>query len=215
MKALIIGATGATGTELVKELIDDSDFSEIHVFCRNAPNIKHNKLKIHIVDFNKPDVWKNEIQGDVSFSCLGTTLKNAGSKKNQYKVDFQYQYEFAIHSRENGIKKFVLVSSYGAKSKSMIFYSKIKGELEEEILKLNFENLYIFQPGLLNRNEFTRQNEILSLNFLNLFNKFKLFLKYRPLSTKTLAKALVKSAKEEKAGFFKLKLSEIENYTLN
>ena len=80
MKALVIGATGATGKDLVDQLLNDQDYKEVEVFVRNPLNIENSKLTTHIVDFEKPEEWKDLVKGDVAFSCLGTTLKNAGSK---------------------------------------------------------------------------------------------------------------------------------------
>ena len=111
MKALIIGATGATGKDLVQKLIDDTHFSEIHVFGRRALELRNNKVFEHIVDFDQPETWKDLVTGDVAFSCLGTTLKDAGSKEAQRKVDFDYQLNFAKAARENNVEDFVLVSS--------------------------------------------------------------------------------------------------------
>ena len=92
MKALIIGATGATGKDLVNKLLHDNDFEEVHAFVRRPLEIESDKLKSHVVDFENPDSWKDLVKGDVAFSCLGTTLKDAGSKDAQRKVDFDYQY---------------------------------------------------------------------------------------------------------------------------
>src|SRR5690606_12223779 len=103
MKALVIGATGATGTDLVQTLLQDNDFETVEVFVRKPLPLSHPKLKTHIVDFDKPDDWKNLVQGDVAFSCMGTTLKAAGSKDAQRKVDYHYQYDFAKAARENKV----------------------------------------------------------------------------------------------------------------
>ena len=131
MKALVIGATGATGKDLVNKLLEDKDFQEVHAFVRRPLNIKNEKLKAHVVDFEKPEEWKDLVKGDVAFSCLGTTLKDAGSKDAQRKVDFDYQYQFAKNAKENEVEDYILVSSYGANPNSKIFYSRMKGELEK------------------------------------------------------------------------------------
>ena len=88
MKALVIGATGATGKDLVNQLLNDKDFEEVNIFVRKPVDIHNEKLKVHIVNFEKPEEWKQMVKGDVAFSCLGTTLKDAGSKEAQKKVDF-------------------------------------------------------------------------------------------------------------------------------
>jgi uncharacterized protein YbjT (DUF2867 family) len=151
MKALVIGATGATGKDLVNQLLTDKDFEEIDVFVRKPLDIQNNKLKVHVVNFENPDEWKNMVKGDVAFSCLGTTLKTAGSKEAQRKVDFDYQYEFAKAAKENDVEDYILVSAYGADPKSKIFYSKMKGELEEAVKQLHFNKITIFKPGMLER----------------------------------------------------------------
>ena len=88
MKALVIGATGATGKDLVYKLLNDKDYDEVNIFVRKPMNIQHPKLKTHVVDFEKPQEWQDLVKGDVAFSCLGTTLKGAGSKQAQRKVDY-------------------------------------------------------------------------------------------------------------------------------
>lgn len=141
MKALVIGATGATGKDLVNKLLEDKDFQEVHAFVRRPLNIKNEKLKAHVVDFEKPEEWKDLVKGDVAFSCLGTTLKDAGSKDAQRKVDFDYQYQFAKNAKENEVEDYILVSSYGANPNSKIFYSRMKGELEKEVKNLHFNKM--------------------------------------------------------------------------
>lgn len=80
MKGLIIGATGATGKDLLAKLLEDEAFSEIHSFVRKPMSISHPKLHAHVVDFETPEAWADLVRGDVAFSCLGTTLAVAGSK---------------------------------------------------------------------------------------------------------------------------------------
>lgn len=88
MKALIIGATGATGKELVDRLLGDNNYASVSVFVRRPFGKSHPKLTEHIVDFSDVNSFQDLITGDVLFSCLGTTLKDAGSKDNQWKIDF-------------------------------------------------------------------------------------------------------------------------------
>ena len=140
MKAIVIGSTGATGIELIKELIKDENFTKIKTFSRSSLKINHQKLTEYLIDFNQIQNHKDEIKGDVLFSVLGTTKKDAGSKEAQYKIDFTYQYEFAKLASDNGISKYVLVSSIGANEKSALFYPKMKGALEEAVKKLVFKS---------------------------------------------------------------------------
>ena len=131
--AIVLGATGATGRALVQQLLDHPAYGAVSIFVRKTPDLEHKKLKVHEIDFSKLKEYKNLIFGDVLFSAMGTTRKNAGSKSNQYEVDYTYQYEFAKMASDNGVDKYSLVSSYGANKKSLFFYFKIKGALEEKI----------------------------------------------------------------------------------
>lgn len=209
MKALVIGATGATGKDLVNKLLADKDYEEVNVFVRKPMNIDNTKLKTHVVDFEKPDEWKNLVQGDVAFSCLGTTLKDAGSKEAQRKVDFDYQYNFAKAAKENEVEDYVLVSAYGANPNSKIFYSRMKGELEQEVKNLHFNKMTIFQPGMLERKDTERTGEVLGGKIIKIANKLGLFESQKPLPTDVLAQAMVNSSKIKSNGYSKIKLGGI------
>lgn len=212
MKALIIGATGATGKDLVEKLLHDSEFQEIHAFVRRPLNIENEKLTSHVVDFENPDSWKNLVEGDVAFSCLGTTLKDAGSKEAQRKVDFDYQYNFAKAAKENNVEDYILVSSYGANPNSKIFYSRMKGELEQEVKNLHFNKITIFQPGMLERKNTERTGEVLGGKIIKFVNKFGICESQKPLPTDILAQAMVNSSKIKSNGYSKIKLGGIYSF---
>lgn len=209
MKALVIGATGATGKDLVNQLLNDQDFEQVDVFIRKPLNIQNEKLRIHLVDFEKPEEWKNLVKGDVAFSCLGTTLKNAGSKEAQRKIDFDYQYEFAKAAKENNVDDYILVSAYGSNPKSKIFYSRMKGELEEAVKKLHFNKITIFKPGMLERKDSERTGEVLGSRIIKFANKLGLFESQKPLPTDVLAKAMINSSKIKSNGYSSIKLGNI------
>ena len=212
MKALVIGATGATGKDLVQKLLADKDFEEVHAFVRRPLNIENDKLKSHIVNFEQPDEWKDLVKGDVAFSCLGTTLKTAGSKEAQRKVDYDYQYNFAKAAKENEVEDYILVSSYGANPKSKIFYSRMKGELEQSIKALHFNKLMIFQPGMLDRKDSERTGEVLGGKIIKFANKFGVLTQQKPLPTAVLAKAMINSSKIKSYGYSKIKLGSIFSF---
>ena len=86
MHALLIGATGATGKDLLELLLKDNAIHQVDIFVRRHPDLQHNKLNIHVIEFDRPEQWKHLVKGDVLFSCLGTTLKAAGSKDAQWKI---------------------------------------------------------------------------------------------------------------------------------
>lgn len=209
MKALIIGATGATGKDLVNQLLNDKDFEEVDIFVRKPVDIQNDKLKIHVVDFENPEEWKNLVKGDVVFSCLGTTLKTAGSKEAQRKVDYDYQYQFAKAAKENNVDDYILVSAYGADPKSRIFYSKMKGELEESVKQLHFNKITIFNPGMLERKDSDRTGEVLGSRIIKFANKIGLLESQKPLPTDILAKAMINSSKIKSNGYSNIKLGNI------
>ena len=200
MHALLIGATGATGRDLLDLLLKDDDFHRVDIFVRREIDSNHEKLNVHVIDFDKPDHWKHLVKGDVLFSCLGTTLKAAGSKEAQWKIDYDYQYEFAKAARENDVDNYVLVSSSGASPDSFLFYPRMKGQLEDAVKGLGFSKLSIFNPPILERKNTDRTGEVIGLKVVRFFNQFGLFPSQKPMSTEVLAKALMNSAKESAPG---------------
>jgi len=209
MKALLIGATGATGTDLLEKLLNDTTFDEVAVFVRKPIAVTNDKLKVHVIDFDQPEEWKYLVKGDVAFSCLGTTLKAAGSKEAQRKVDYDYQYNFAKAAKENNVAHFILVSSYGANSKSTIFYSRIKGELEDAVKALQFHKTTIFNPGMLQRKNTDRSGEVVMEKVLHFINMLGLFRKHKPLSTDVLAQAMINASKNQTNSYDAIKLNDI------
>ena len=190
--ALVIGATGATGTELVKQLLDHESYTSVHVFARRELELTHPKLNVHVVDFDAIDSWKEKLEGDELYSAMGTTLKTAGSKDAQFKIDYTYQYEVAKASSENEVSTLLLVSSVGSSSKSPFFYPKIKGKLEDAVSQLNFKQVHIFQPPMLDRGQFLRSNEKSGIKFLNMVNKLGILRSQMPMPVDFLAKQMIR-----------------------
>ncbi|MFB9080738.1 NAD(P)H-binding protein [Flavobacterium procerum] len=195
MKALVIGATGATGRFLVDELLENQDYTAVAIFVRKPTGRKNPKLVEHVIDFAQIENSKDLVNGDVVFSCLGTTLKDAGSKENQIKIDFDMPLQFAEIAKANGVSSFVLLSAYGASAKSNVFYSQLKGKLEDKIAALNFEQYIVFRPGLLLRPDSDRLGEKISAVILKFANSIGLFRKFKPLPTAVLAQKLAISPK--------------------
>jgi len=200
MHALVIGATGATGKDLVQQLLADESVERVSVFVRRNLALQHDKLHIHTIDFDRPQHWSQLVKGDILFSCLGTTIKAAGSQEAQWKVDFDYQYQFVDAASANGVPRYILVSSSGADAKSRVFYSRMKGQLEEAVKKLPFEAVTIIQPPILDRKDSDRKGEKMGLKVIQVLNKVGMFRSQRPLSTQELAATMIRAAKENKTG---------------
>ena len=209
MKALIIGATGATGKDLLSQLLADDTYSQVHCFVRKPLTLTHPKLHAHVVDFETPEAWADLLRGDVAFSCLGTTLAAAGSKEAQWRVDYDYQYNFAEHCRNNGVPTFVLVSAAGAKAQSKLFYNRMKGQLEDAVKALGFARLLIFQPSVLVRKGSDRKGEQFGLKMIVFLNKLGLFKRYRPMPTDILAQKIRKEVATAAKGVHTFTLDEI------
>ena len=198
--AIVIGATGATGKQMVTQLLENHAVGSVKVFVRKQVTITHPKLQIFVVDFDAIGTWQHLITGNILFSAMGTTLKQAGSKPEQYKVDVTYQYQVAKAASANGVAIAVLLSAYGAKDSSAIFYSKIKGELEALFIALQFSQLHIFQPGILERlTNDGRVFENLGVKMLKVVNVFGLFRSQKPLPVAVLADKMIKVALNKSA----------------
>jgi uncharacterized protein YbjT (DUF2867 family) len=195
MHALVIGATGATGKDLLNLLLKDDDFHQVDIFVRRDIDLTHEKLNVHVIDFDKPEEWKHLVKGDVLFSCLGTTLKAAGSKEAQWKIDYDYQFEFAKAGRENGVDNYILVSSSGASPNSLLFYPRMKGQLEEAVKSLGFPKVSIFNPPILERRNTDRTGEVIGVKAIRFLNQLGLFRSQRPMPTAVLAKGMINTAK--------------------
>lgn len=196
MKALVIGATGATGKDLVKQLVENDAFETVSLFVRRPLEYNNPKIEVHVVDFDHVEDWKNLLSGDVLFSCMGTTRKQAGSKKAQWIVDYDYQYNVAKAAKETGVNNYALVSSTGAKADSSFFYMQMKGKLEEDVKSLGFRRTVIVRPPSLIRKESDRWAERASVKILQYINKIGLFTSMAPVDTDLVAKALIKHSLE-------------------
>lgn len=195
MKALIIGATGATGKDLVNVLLQDAFYTEVVIFVRRSCGIGHPKLKEVITDFEKLEAVAEHVYGDVLFSCLGTTLKTAGSKDKQRHVDYKIPLQFARIAKRNDVSQMVLLSAYGASATSRLFYSQLKGKLEDAVSNLAFTSYIIFRPGLLLRKDTNRVGERISASVLKFLNSFGLIKKFKPMPTYVLAEKLAEAPK--------------------
>lgn len=211
MKAVVIGGSGATGKFLIEELLSTDRITEVTVLLRKRYFEEHPKLKQVIIDFDQLENYDREISGDIAFSCLGTTLKNAGSKEAQWKIDYDYQLKFAELARKNNIPAFILVSAINANPHSSIFYSGMKGKLEESIINLKFKKTIIFQPSILIRPETDRLGEKIAASIMSGISRSGLLKRHRPTHVHDLAKAMIASSNHYQDGVKKVNVPDIHS----
>ena len=200
--ATIIGATGIIGNKLLSLLQDDLEFSKIKIIVRRPVKISNPKVKVSIIDFNDEKAFKKEISGSSAVFCtVGTTNKKTGGNKEQYrKVDYDIPVTAAKLSLETGCTQFLLVSAYGANSKSNSFYTSLKGEVEDTISSLNIPSLCIFRPSqLLDKREDFRLGETIAKVLMNSLS-FLLPMKLRPIKAYDVAKSMLEASKANKQG---------------
>jgi uncharacterized protein YbjT (DUF2867 family) len=160
--ALIVGATGLVGKELLHLALNSDIYRKVIVLGRHLLDVEHPALEQHLVDFDNIESYSALIKADEVYCCLGTTIKKAKSKENFYKIDYTYPTEIAKIAKFNGASVFSLITAMGANKESLIFYNKVKGSLEEMVSRLQFKRCNIFRPSLLlgDRDEFRLGEEI-------------------------------------------------------
>jgi len=172
MKTVVIaGASGLIGKELVQKLINSDQYELIYNISRKSGGLVHPKIKEIVIDFDHLSEVKIDVPIDDVFCTLGTTIKKAGNRENFKKVDYQYIMELANVTKLAGASRFLVVSSMWADPKSAVFYNRVKGETEEGLKKVGFDQLVILRPSLLlgKREEF-RFAEKLSSFFMKAMN---------------------------------------------
>lgn len=199
--ALVIGSSGLVGTELVKQLLDSPEYNAVILLNRRASNLQHPKLKERLLNFDAPDL--QNISGDDIFCAIGTTLRKAGSKEAQFKIDCEYPSTLAALLKQQGFKRFMLVSSIGADERSGNFYLRTKGQLEKNLIALNFEAINIVRPSILlgPRKEFRLGEKIgiILILFLSLLMIGPLR-RYRAVHASKVASTLIRMAQSGKSG---------------
>ncbi len=210
MKAVIIGATGLTGSRLLEKIAASDKFTSVTAIVRRGGAAEQKKISYNITDFGKLASLK--FKADTAFSCLGTTIKNAGNRDNFRRVDFTYNLEFARACRKNGVERFILLSAMSADPVSRIFYSRTKGELEEEIKKLGFRYLTIVRPSLLEgpRTEW-RSGEFIARKFMKVINPILVgkLKKFRSVDIEQLTDVMLSEASRQDTGLKIIESDEI------
>lgn len=147
--AILVGATGLIGHDLLYRLLKDENYDKILIITRKTSGISHPKLEEIVTDFDEMDKHAAKISGDVVFCALGSTAKKTPDLKIYRKIDYEYPLALAKIALKNGARQYHLVSSMGANVNSSIFYSRTKGEVERDLAKLSIPSLQIYRPSLL------------------------------------------------------------------
>ncbi|WP_028400004.1 oxidoreductase [Ectobacillus panaciterrae] len=212
--ALVLGASGLVGQELVQQLLDSPHYTSVTILVRREMEWEDEKLQQKIVDFHILEQYEALFAADDVYSCLGTTIKKAKTKENFMKVDYEYTMRAAKLAEQHKVRNFLVISSMGADSKSLFFYSQVKGKVEAELKQLSIQGIHIFRPSLLlgDREEFRfgeKMAEKISgvLPFL-----YKGVLeKYKPIEVKQVAKAMYETALLDKTGIHIYESREMAN----
>ena len=197
--ALVFGSSGLVGGHLLSQLIENDDYNKIKIFVRSEPEINDHKVEIIKTDFNNLENHKEDIKGDDCFFCIGTTKQNSPDKSEYRRVELDVPKQIAQIAKSNSVNSFLFVSSGYADPESSGDYLKFKGEVEEELKRLNFSKLGIMRPSfLLGDRKEKRVGEKIGIFVFKLLSP--LFLgplkKMKPIHSETVAKAMIRTANE-------------------
>lgn len=208
--AIILGATGLTGSFLLKRLIKDPFYQKIILFSRSTSPVKHEKIEEYLIDLFQLGKYRDHFKADVVFCCVGTTQKKTPNKEIFRKVDFGIPVTAARLCAENKIENFLVISALGVNADSRFFYNRTKGEMEKAVLQQEIRNTYIFQPSLIGGKrrekrplEWRWKQLMKAANFV-MFGPLK---KYQSIHPDTIAKAMQEVARY---GYEKIKIESDE-----
>lgn len=203
--AVVIGATGLTGSNLVKLLLAEDYYSTVRTITRRPIEIFHPRLEEHVIDFSNQEALRNAIgNGDDMFSCIGTTYgKVKGDRKVYREIDFGIAVNAGKYARENGFRQYLLVSAIGANSASANFYVRLKGDVENAIIALEFPALHIFRPAIVYGER--KESRLLEKSARALMQAFSFLMlgkyaRFKPIPGASVAVAMKEAAKLERKG---------------
>jgi len=193
---LILGATGLVGRELLRQLLADEESARVVAITRRPTGVRHEKLDERVLDLAEMDRHADAFAVDDIFCALGTTIKTAGSQERFRFVDHDLPLQAARLGLAHGARHYLIVSSIGANARSRIFYSRVKGQVEEDLRALCYPRLTIARPSLLvgDRDEFRLGERLFShLGWL-------MPPAYKPIAARDVARALVALSRDETSG---------------
>ncbi|MCW3088737.1 MAG: oxidoreductase, partial [Sediminibacterium sp.] len=210
--ALVLGATGLTGSHLLALLLNSERYHAVTIYTRKPSGISHSRLKEILVDY---DSWEQAVPADDVFCCLGTTIKQAKTKEAFTKVDLTYPVKIAGLQYAAGSRKFLVVSALGSSPSSVIFYSRTKGLKEEALKGIGYLSLVNFRPAIItgDRKE-RRTGEGIGLFIFNLISPLLLgpLKKYKPVPALAIARAMLHAAQDNSQGVRVVLSDEIKSF---
>jgi uncharacterized protein YbjT (DUF2867 family) len=198
--AIILGATGLTGKFVLKTLLDDSRYDRVILFSRSPVGIVNEKIEEHIVDVLQLEQQKDIFLADEVFCCIGTTASKTPNKEKYMQIDYGIPVQAAKLSETNKIASFITVSAMGANQKSGIFYNRIKGRMERDVLACHIKNKYMLRPSLIGgHREEKRLGEYITKQLFKIANPIMLgpLKKYQSIAPEAIAKSMVWLANNE------------------
>jgi uncharacterized protein YbjT (DUF2867 family) len=224
--AIVAGATGLVGGELVQCLLESPYHNRVIILVRKATNLKHDKLIELVVDYENLDEQREfdshqtpyygmNFEKAIVFCVLGTTMKIARTKEAFRKVDYQYPLQLAVLAQKHGAEQFHVVTAMGSNPDSTIFYSQVKGQLEIALKQLNLQSLHIYHPSLIlgNRKEF-RLGERIGAVFMRALSLVLVggLSKYKAIHAKTIAQGMMYASQNNQAGTYIYEYNEISKF---
>ena len=201
--ALLAGATGLIGSQLLPLLLASERYAKVIVVGRRAVPAIHPKLVQVVTELDELEAVRLKLIADDVFCCLGTTMAQAGSQEAFFKVDFLYVVQLAALAAGNFAAQFLVVSSMGADAESRIYYSRVKGEMEAAVQQAPFRAIHIFRPSLLlGERAQPRAGERLGAVALRLLRPLLRgpLQKYRPVPGAAVAAAMLRAAAADASG---------------
>ena len=210
--AVVAGASGLVGEQLLNQLLADPAYGKVIVVVRKSLDLTHEKLEQKVTDFALLPSALEGMKADHGFCCLGTTIKKAGSKEKQYIIDHDFVVAFTRGCYSAGVTRFAVVSSIGASADSSNFYLRTKGAMELDVRKIPFKAIYFLQPSFLlgERKEF-RAGEKIGISIMKAFNPLMIgsFKKYRGVQAAMVARCMIRALRSEQNGITIVRSDEI------
>lgn len=199
-KAILFGASGFIGSYLLDELLGDAEYEKVTIVVRKDLQIRNPKLETIVGDYRSLSDLKGKVVADEIFITLGTTRKNTPDQREYYQIDHDFPVLAATIAKEKGAKSVFVVTAVGANANSGIFYVRTKGEIERDIIALDFDHTHIFRPSMLlgNRREH-RSSEKVFIKIWSAINRIFIgkLSRYRGIDGKDVARAMIKAAKNQ------------------